>query len=86
MRKPFDSVPIDPNRETVKPLRDGVPVGTIRTRYSEIPPTYVIACEHCGHEASRTEWQAEHTFKCWECGETSRGLHREAVSEPVRDM
>jgi len=70
----FDYVPINPERGRPNPLRDGIDVGTIRTKYSNLPPTYRIACEHCGHEDTRTEWQARNQFKCYECHQTSRGL------------
>ena len=70
----FDYVPIDPHREGPKPIKEGIMPGTLRSRWSPHPPTYRIACEHCGHEDTRTEWQAYNQFKCYECHQTSRGL------------
>lgn len=64
---------VEPAPGPRKPIREGIAVGTIRTRYSKLPPTYKVACEHCGHEDNRTEWQAHHQFHCYECGRDSRG-------------
>jgi len=55
-------------------------VNNIVSRWSKIPPTMRIACEHCGHDAERTEWQAQNTFHCYECGKDSHGLRPESNS------
>jgi hypothetical protein len=45
----------------------------IKSRWSRIPPTVRIPCEHCGDTQERTEWQSQNTFHCYECGKDSRG-------------
>jgi len=82
MRRPFDYVPVNEKRERIEPLRDGVPVGTIRTTGAESGFTHDIACEHCGDLQARSEWQANNSFHCWECGQLNTEVkNRRRASE-----
>jgi hypothetical protein len=72
----FDEVKVDPNRERAEPLKGlGIAVGTIREVVLGAPETFDIACEMCGHIEPRTQWQKEHSFKCYECGFITKTLN-----------
>lgn len=68
----FDHVPVDPKREYVQPIRDGLPVGTIRSVVPGAQETVDIACEKCGKIDARTLWQSQNAFYCYECGHITR--------------
>lgn len=65
-RNPFDHVPVNEKRDRIEPIRDGIPVGTIRETVPDVE-TFYIPCEYCGHIAARSKWQSENSFYCWEC-------------------
>lgn len=60
----WDHVPVDPKRETIKPIYDGLAVGVIRSNLSDLKLDEGAWCVTFGHKY-RLQGGEEVCVNCW---------------------